>query len=453
MFLACAGSGTREADYTSCYYNWTLKQAALPRFYVDILNFASEKKSRIDIYIDVPYNSMNFVKEADLFVAHYTTLITIVNEQDSTVESKEISRKLSLSEEEKNIAGGHDMTLRSFYLSPGTYTVTLKFTDENSLQSRTKKRAVTVRDFASRPLEVSDIMLIRDIREEKKQKVITPMVDENISGLGEHFNTFCEIYSPAIPETLLVKYLLTNFKYNNDVVVENPYLYTLQKPYLPTYQAEIPYTVVAESVTVAMDSIIVTSGAVNQLFLTFPTPLRHGNYRLDIEIHSNHFGKDTLRTSTSFTLHGVGFPAVLDVDDKIETFIYVAQSGEMKRLLEPASKIEKQKLLNEMWKEAGSWKMKEYYSRVEYANELFTCNVEGWKTPMGMVYIVLGEPDYIECNPGFERTETWYYPYSMFFTFASRGEYQDGTRYYWLAKFPELDAYRYWINAAGRWRR
>jgi hypothetical protein len=93
--------------------------------------------------------------------------------------------------------------------------------------------------------------------------------------------------------------------------------------------------------------------------------------------------------------------------------------------------------------------MMEYYKRVEYANELFTCNVDGWKTPMGMVFIVLGEPSYMECSPGSVRVETWSYPNGIYF---ATGEFGDGTRYYTLTRFPEQDGYRYWLDMAGRWR-
>jgi hypothetical protein len=36
--------------------------------------------------------------------------------------------------------------------------------------------------------------------------------------------------------------------------------------------------------------------------------------------------------------------------------------------------------------------IKLYYQRVEYANRQFTSYKEGWKTDMGMIYIVFGEP-------------------------------------------------------------
>jgi len=54
-----------------------------------------------------------------------------------------------------------------------------------------------------------------------------------------------------------------------------------------------------------------------------------------------------------------------------------------------------------------------YYERVEYASERFgSSGMEGWKTDMGRVYIVYGEPDQKERKPNTPSTnpyEVWYY--------------------------------------------
>ena len=47
-----------------------------------------------------------------------------------------------------------------------------------------------------------------------------------------------------------------------------------------------------------------------------------------------------------------------------------------------------------------------FYSRVEYANRNFTTFKEGWKTDKGLIYLVMGKPDFIE-NIG--NREVWTY--------------------------------------------
>ena len=50
--------------------------------------------------------------------------------------------------------------------------------------------------------------------------------------------------------------------------------------------------------------------------------------------------------------------------------------------------------------------IKRYYDRVEESNLLFTNYKEGWKTDMGMIYIIIGPPDEVYKN---EEKESWYY--------------------------------------------
>ncbi|CUS97606.1 GWxTD domain-containing protein [Candidatus Kryptonium thompsonii] len=56
--------------------------------------------------------------------------------------------------------------------------------------------------------------------------------------------------------------------------------------------------------------------------------------------------------------------------------------------------------------------MEEYYSRVKYANEHFGHYLEGWKTDMGMVYIIFGPPSSVDRHPfdiNAKPYEIWYY--------------------------------------------
>ena len=43
---------------------------------------------------------------------------------------------------------------------------------------------------------------------------------------------------------------------------------------------------------------------------------------------------------------------------------------------------------------------------MEYANKKFSTYKEGWKTDKGMIYIVFGEPDFVNLE---DKTENWEY--------------------------------------------
>ena len=50
--------------------------------------------------------------------------------------------------------------------------------------------------------------------------------------------------------------------------------------------------------------------------------------------------------------------------------------------------------------------IRNYYSRVQLANELFTSHKEGWKTDRGLISIIFGSPSFIRYN---KNNEIWIY--------------------------------------------
>ena len=75
--------------------------------------------------------------------------------------------------------------------------------------------------------------------------------------------------------------------------------------------------------------------------------------------------------------------------------------------------------------------MEEYYSRVEYANKNFSHYQAGWKTDMGMVFILFGSPNNVERHPfdiDSKPYEIWsYYDYNRSVIFVDEsgfGDYQ-----------------------------
>ena len=89
--------------------------------------------------------------------------------------------------------------------------------------------------------------------------------------------------------------------------------------------------------------------------------------------------------------------------------------------------------------------MDKYYGRMRHADKVFSSvHKKGWKTDMGMIFIIYGQPDHIENHP-FELSEKpnqlWYY-YSLSRTFGFIDEI--GTGEYRL-QFP-YDGRRGFIN-------
>jgi hypothetical protein len=98
--------------------------------------------------------------------------------------------------------------------------------------------------------------------------------------------------------------------------------------------------------------------------------------------------------------------------------------------------------------QAAANAIKQYYTRVEEANLLFTTYKEGWKTDRGMMYIVFGPPESIEEQ--FLR-EVWHYASGDQYSFLkSQGREDVPFDNYILQRAGMFEAS--WERAIDRWR-
>lgn len=134
--------------------------------------------------------------------------------------------------------------------------------------------------------------------------------------------------------------------------------------------------------------------------------------------------------------------SVTNVQQALEQMKYILKSDETKKL-KKANRREKEELFIAFWAKRDpsvdtpeNELMDEYYSRVRYSNANFETFQPGWKTDMGMIYILFGPPDEIERYDRPSRrlsTRRWYY-YSInkSFTFVDDtgfGDYRLSTPY------------------------
>jgi GWxTD domain-containing protein len=184
----------------------------------------------------------------------------------------------------------------------------------------------------------------------------------------------------------------------------------------------------------------------------------------------------TVATDTDFSLHRQGlyffqvdttsvngiavrsadayYPAITKVEEIIEPLLYISTREEMEDL---RSSTDKKKAFEAYWMQmAGSAgkaseMIRKYYEKVEEANYYFTTFKEGWKTDMGMIYIVYGKPDEVYNN---EETVEWVYnrnltmPIIRFSFIKIKNIFSDN--HYTLFRKSNYD--RHWFMSVKQWR-
>lgn len=440
-------------DGFRCYYDGRIRDIGRPSLVVDFVQFKGPEKTRIDAYLEVPHNNLHFTTDGgDVLATEYTINITINDNQNKVVERKDIIRKVNTTRERVSRYGASDRILESFYLEPGEYRFTITILDRAINISTQIREILQVDPIRPDPIAIGDLLLIRSIKIENGRRVINPMLSDRVLTITEPFHVFTEIYSDSDVENLPLRYGLVRKYYNNDFLIDNPFSYRAQRPYHRT-----GIFVEDRDTIVLRDTLLTLREGTTQIFLPFDLIIDAGYYEVfveNIDVENNNANVN-VKSHTEFMTHVLDFPHMTDVDQQIEALHYVASTRDLNNIKSGETIEERRRLLNEYWQNVGAWKMGDYYERIRIANELFTTNVEGWKTPMGMVFVILGEPHFVDCRIGIERIETWtYYLQSggieFVFIRERTADPDDRKAHYWISNI--RGGYSNWLSAINMWR-
>jgi len=366
-----------------------------PPFYFDALVFAGDDtaRSRLDVYVQVPYQSLQFVRNRDGYIASYEESISIYDAENDLVTEKIAVERVRLESFAETVhPARHNMTQRFFRLAPGTYSVRVRIRDEETNKISSTQRTVNVRRLWNSMLTMSDIMLVSRLQTDGEKTTIVPNITGNVANLPGGFYLFSEIYNATDCDSLDLSYHVRNAK-NQETLSER-----------------LSYPVVSGK---------------NQIFVRVNSAtLPMGKYTVGLQaVACEHSGEERYATpliTHPFVIHWAGIPeSIKDLDLAIDQIVYKAESKEIEFIKSAPTLEEKRKRFLEFWKKYDpnplterNEALEEYYRRVEIANRNFSHYREGWRTDRGMVFIMFGSPSSIDRYP-FEINskpyEIWYY--------------------------------------------
>ncbi|NCS89607.1 MAG: GWxTD domain-containing protein [Ignavibacteria bacterium] len=374
-------------------------------YYQDFLNFAGEKsiQTRVDVFIQVPYNEIQFVKTEKGFAAGYSVTISVFNEDKSTLLSeKTFNEKIEIKNFEQTISGSNfNLSLRSFNLSSGTYLIRTEIEDKDSRKTSSSENKFEVRDFTGSS-GISDMMLVAKKTVVDGSNKILPNVSRNVLTKKEGIPLFFEVYKNQPGDVKI------NFK-----IFENE-----NRIYDSTEVKKID------------------SGTTQIFFTIKELELGLGNYIIQLAVvDADDKIIGTIRKS--FLSRWPGVPSsIKDLNKAIKQLVYIATEDEIEKIEETENRDEKVKEYLNFWKKKDPTPQTEdnpifdeYYRRVFYANEKFSHYIEGWKTDRGMVFIILGPPNNVDRHPFEFNTkpyEVWeYYDLNRQFVFVDETGFGD----------------------------
>lgn len=363
-----------------------------PHFYFDALNFKSDPdQSRIDFYLQVPYNQLQFVKSGNEFTASFEVYLQLIDTDGNPVlEQTWDERAVSPDFDETNSGNINSVSQRHFIVKPGSYTLQVSVTDSETKKSFMARRSFTARDYSMQTESISDIMLLKNSADSDGKHTIVPNIDGNVISQKKSFPIFYEVYFPGTKDSIFTTTEIFGAK-NKVVYSRSTWLNDTMKT--DKIFAEIP-----------KDSIPM---GLYKLSVTLRNPTSEG---APIVANATRF----------FSIHFPELPlTITDLDKAADELMYIAKSSAIDSIKSAPNMFKKEKRFIQFWQRYNSnpsskrnRSMEEYYNRVAYANQHFTHYFEGWKTDMGMVYILFGPPNSVDRHP-FEIDskpyEVWYY--------------------------------------------
>jgi GWxTD domain-containing protein len=376
------------------------------KYFQDILNFASDQDNmtRVDVFIQVPYNEIQFLKTNEGFTANYSVTISVFDEdKEKLIVEKSWNEKLIARDFQHTISKSNfNLSLRSFTLLPGKYYIRTAVEDKDSKKEYTSENVYLVRDLSPLP-SVSDIMLIAKQTYIEGSNKIVPNVSRNVNAEKDSLKIFFEIYD-SMSENVSIEYSVKGKE--------------------------------GEPIFTETEEKKIDSGR-NQVFSPDSTfenlKLGFGRYNLIVTVKDEN-GDTIGEVERIITSQWTGIPS--DPVKAIAQLIYIATPSEMDYMEEAENEEEKIKRYREFWRKKDPTPnteenelYNEYSRRVAYANENFSHYIEGWRSDRGMVFIILGSPNNVDRHPfdlESKPYEIWqYYELNRSFVFVDETGFGD----------------------------
>ncbi len=377
----------------------------LPNFFIDLAAYQSQDsgKSKIDVFIKIPYSNIQFLKNNIGYKAKYSIIVSFYDDDDELIIEKLWNETVETqSFRQTQSRTSFNVSYKSFVIEPGEYRIVCKLEDAESRKYSEFEQEIEIREFSD-PIEISDLIIVSEFLETKDGLKIIPNISNQVTSNDTNISFFYEIYTKE-PKAISVSY---SIKDNEEELINK-------------YEKEI----------------ILDEGKneINEILKDIKFTL--GDYKLEVRLFDdqNDYIKGIFK---KFSSKIFGFPSsIKDLDLAVNQMIYIASPSDIEKIEESENYSDKLSKYLDFWKQLDpspntveNETLNEYYRRVEYANANFGGYFKGWKSDMGMVYVTLGAPDQVTRRPyemDSKPYEVWeYYVLNRSFVFIDQTNFGD----------------------------
>lgn len=370
-----------------------------PMFYYDVAQVKSSTtgRTRLEVYVQVPYSSLSFTKKDGGFNASYNVTLSLLDEKkENIIMEKSWKEKLTSADFAQTLNSKNFSLSNKFWdLAPGSYVLKTILEDGDSRRTSAREMPLKIRGFSD-SLDVSDILLISEIVKDSTGDKLILNASRTVTNKERSLKFYYNIYSNTSKE-LYVEYYLNDPQKGTS--------------------------------TKQLDPRKINPGKNSITFEINNTDFSIGNYTLKVVLKDKDW-KEIKSIEKIFIAKIYGIPnSIQDLDKAIEQITYIASPAEKDFIEDGKTFEEKMNRFIAFWdKKKPNPKvdenpiMHEYYRRIDYANKSFKGFGAGWKSDMGMIYVTFGPPSSVErhpLDPDSKPYEIWqYHEFNRYFVFV-----------------------------------
>ena len=371
----------------------------IDRFVVASFSEAYSSDSiRVVAFIEIPYGIIQFVKKGNQFEASYEASLSMVEKKGKQINRKIWKETITLNSYEETKSKRRNIKHYTTFIIPsGDFNLNGELVDLDTRKKGRKTKKISNK-FANKPVILPSVLMIPFPGDWGFKQDFIPTLGKRIKPMDKDLNLLVSGFIKKGPYRIKVSLVnsgdeteISSQEYHNDGSGR-----------------------FSEYISIPIDLI---------------TKLK---YDINVElVQYNRMVKDQL----TMTLSRAGISKnVTDIEFALKQMKYIL-SNEERKTLRKSSKSDWEELFITFWESRdpdtttiNNELMEEYYKRVEYAIEHFESWQPGWRTDMGMIYILFGPPNEIQrYNSNYTQVrQIWqYYRVNKTFSFIDENGFGD----------------------------
>lgn len=399
--LSCARSFNPNIERGSTYKF----REGYPEVRISAIGFLDEGVDPgINVSADLVYGSLIYKEMQDSLQARFTIEIQIIPDENTDEITKTHQETITITRANPDIVNSQETFSydKRIPVNPGTYSINVTVIDRNSGKQLTRQTQTFIPDPSNSVQNLTNIQLLG----KKGDGSWSPITTYDVQGDTDSLMFRFQVTNNTSEEPLAITGRLLRFK--SDTTIARPMHYNNYSPSSIQYKG-IDYD--EEEVLQSNRRVLTQPGSV-LIEYKFGEQQR-GNYRFDVSADEEE--KKELFKARDFGIKSKNYPSIKTAEELARPLHYLMNDNEYEELMAIQNDDSLKQAVDRFWlknlnnKSRAKQVIQMYYQRVEEANKQFSNFKEGWKTDLGMMYILFGPPWYVDQSLNRMR---WSYSYN-----------------------------------------